>query len=106
MRTSVISVMLFALSATIPAQAQQHQRRGLPFITDTPMVHDPVMAYEDSTYHIFATGMGIQHMTSVDRKNWTVHTEPVMSVINWYTEAHSQKPGIFYGARVQCVFIR
>ena len=85
MRTSVISVMLLVLSATIPAQAQQHQRRGLPFITDTPMVHDPVMAYEDSTYHIFATGMGIQHMTSVDRKNWTVHTEPVMSVIPKWT---------------------
>ena len=91
MRTSVISVMLFALSATIPAQAQQHQRRGLPFITDTPMVHDPVMAYEDSTYHIFATGMGIQHMTSVDRKNWTVHTEPVMSVIPKWT--HDSVPG-------------
>ena len=61
MRTSVISVMLFALSATIPAQAQQHQRRGLPFITDTP------------------------------RKNWTVHTEPVMSVIPKWT--HDSVPG-------------
>ncbi|MBQ2129679.1 MAG: hypothetical protein II429_11185, partial [Prevotella sp.] len=46
-----------------------------------PMVHDPVMAYEDSTYHIFATGMGIQHLTSYDRKNWTALPNPVMSVI-------------------------
>ena len=45
------------------------------------MVHDPVMAYEDSTYHIYATGMGISHMTSKDRKTWTVKAEPVMSVI-------------------------
>ena len=43
------------------------------------MVHDPVMAYEDSTYHIFATGMGIQQMTSKDRKNWTVLPDPVCS---------------------------
>ena len=45
------------------------------------MVHDPVMAFEDSTYYIFATGMGIQQMTSNDRKNWTILPEPAMSVI-------------------------
>ena len=83
--------MLLALSATLPAQGQQHPRKIMPFITDTPMVHDPVMAFEDSTYHIFATGMGIQHMTSTDRKNWTVHTQPVMSVIPKWT--HDSVPG-------------
>ena len=55
------------------------------FTTDTPMVHDPVMAYEDSIWHIFATGMGIQHMTSKDRETWTVKSEPVMSVIPKWT---------------------
>ena len=55
------------------------------FQTDTPMVHDPVMAYENGMYHIYATGMGIQHMTSADRKTWTVHKEPVMSVIPKWT---------------------
>ena len=50
-----------------------------------PMVHDPVMAYEDSTYHIFATGIGIQHLTSYDRKNWTALPNPVMSVIPKWT---------------------
>ena len=59
----------------------QPRRMMQSFSTDTPMVHDPVMAYEDSTYHIFATGMGIQHMTSKDRKTWTVKAEPVMTVI-------------------------
>ena len=91
MRTTVISAMLLALVGVLPSQAQQHPRRGLPFITDTPMVHDPVMAYEDSTYHIFATGIGIQHMTSTDRKNWTVHKEPVMSAIPEWT--HDSVPG-------------
>ena len=45
------------------------------------MVHDPVMAYEDSTYYIYATGIGIQQMTSKDRQTWTVKPEPVMTVI-------------------------
>ena len=91
MKTTVISVMLLALNASLTAQGQQHPKRGLPFITDTPMVHDPVMAVEDSTYHIFSTGMGIQHMTSTDRKNWMIHREPVMSVIPKWT--HDSVPG-------------
>lgn len=91
MRTTVIFVMLLAFSASLTAQGQRHPKRGVPFTTDTPMVHDPVMAYEDSTYHIFATGMGIQHMTSADRKTWTVMSEPVMSVIPKWT--HDSVPG-------------
>ena len=73
------------------AQGPQRQGQRMPFVTDMPMVHDPVMAYEDSTYYIFATGMGIQKMTSKDRKNWTVHPEPVMSVIPKWT--HDSVPG-------------
>lgn len=49
------------------------------------MTHDPVMAYEDSTYYLFATGMGIQQMTSKDCKTWTVLPEPVMTVIPEWT---------------------
>ena len=64
----------------------QPRRMMQSFSTDTPMVHDPVMAYEDSTCHIFATGMGIQHMTSKDRKTWTVKAEPVMTVIPKWTQ--------------------
>lgn len=64
----------------------QPRRMMQSFTTDTPMVHDPVMALEDSTYHVFATGMGIQHMTSKDRKTWTVKAEPVMTVIPKWTQ--------------------
>ena len=77
---------LLALLVSIPAAGQQHRHfQKEPFVTDTPMVHDPVMAFEDSTYYIFATGMGVQQMTSADRKNWTVLSEPVMSVIPQWT---------------------
>ena len=60
-------------------------------IAQTPMVHDPVMAKEGNTYYIFATGMGIQQMTSEDGQNWTVKREPVMSVIPKWT--HDSVPG-------------
>lgn len=91
MRTSVITLMLFVLGTTVTVQGQQHPRRSLSFTTDTPMVHDPVMAYEDSTYYLFATGMGIQQMTSKDRQSWTVLREPVMTVIPQW--AHDSVPG-------------
>lgn len=91
MRNSFISLMLLALNTPLVSQGQQHHKERVPFVTDTPMVHDPVMAYEDSTYYIFATGMGIQKMTSTDCKNWMVHTEPVMSVIPQW--AHDSVPG-------------
>ena len=81
MKAKTILWSLLALIVPMTAAGQPHRFQQKDFQTDTPMVHDPVMAYEDSTWHIFATGMGIQHMTSKDRKTWTVKTTPVMSVI-------------------------
>ena len=89
------NLLLVALVVSITMGAQSPQRhRKIPresFLTETPMVHDPVMAYEDSTYYIFATGMGIQQMTSKDRKTWEVLPQPVMSVIPKWT--HDSVPG-------------
>ena len=79
------------LTAVWALSAQGHHRRRAGFQTDTPMVHDPVMAYEDSVWHLFATGMGIQHITSKDRKTWTVSGQPVMSVMPQWT--HDSVPG-------------
>ena len=89
MRLLVIIMMMTIPCAGIMAQG--HHRLRAPFQTETPMVHDPVMAFEDSTYYIFATGMGIQQMTSKDRKLWTVKSEPVMTVIPQWT--HDSVPG-------------
>lgn len=63
-------------------------------IGQTPMVHDPVMAKEDSTYYLFCTGMGIQRMVSNDRQTWTVDRNPVMSVIPKWTR--DSVPGFHY----------
>lgn len=77
-----------AVTTDTPQQTLTPKRSRVPsklFKTETPMTHDPVMAYEDDTYHIYATGMGIQHLTSKDRKIWTVSHEPVMTVIPKWT---------------------
>ena len=80
-------MLLLALTATAMAQ-QRRFHKTEAFNTDTPMVHDPVMAYEDSTYYIYATGMGIQQMTSKDRKIWTVSPNPVMTVVpGWASDS-------------------
>ena len=50
MRKTVVSLMLLVLSANLAVYGQQHPKQRMPFVTDTPMVHDPVMAYEDGTY--------------------------------------------------------
>ena len=91
MKAKTLLWSLLALFVPTMAVAQPHQLPREPFTTDTPMVHDPVMAQEGDTYYIFATGMGIQQMTSKDRQSWTVKPEPVMSVIPQW--AHDSVPG-------------
>ncbi len=59
--------------------------------TDTVYVHDPVMAYEDGRYYLFATGEGIAHMESADRKTWTVHREGILTDVPAWT--HDSVPG-------------
>ena len=89
----MMNKMLFtmALAAIVQTANAQGPRRGFQreaFQTDSPMVHDPVMAKEGDTYYIYATGMGIQQMTSKDRKTWTVLPQPVMTVIpGWTTDS-------------------
>ena len=84
-------IILTGLVACSAVGFSQPRRMMEAFQTETPMVHDPVMAMEDGTYHLFVTGMGIQHLTSKDRRTWTVRPEPVMSVIPKWT--HDSVPG-------------
>lgn len=70
------------------APGPRHHFQRETFTTETPMVHDPVMAKEGDTYYMFSTGMGIQQMTSKDCKTWTVFSYPVMTVIpGWITDS-------------------
>lgn len=85
------NLMLCCVVAVLTATAQPASKKRVPFSTDTPMVHDPVMAYEDSTYYIYSTGIGIQQMTSKDRQTWTLKQPPVMTVMPQWT--HDSVPG-------------
>ena len=84
-------LMTLALMTSTTVAAQQPNRSRFQreaFQTDAPMVHDPVMAKDGDTYYIYATGMGIQQMTSKDRKTWTVSPNPVMTAIpGWTTDS-------------------
>ena len=62
MKRLIVCLTLVSLCVVLTAQRQR--RPFAVFKTQTPMVHDPVMAWEDSTYYIYSTGMGIQQMTS------------------------------------------
>lgn len=83
MKRLIVCLTLMNLCAW--AMAQGHRRNFVAFETQAPMVHDPVMAWEDSTYYMYCTGMGIQQMTSKDMKTWTVKPEPLMTVIPQWT---------------------
>jgi len=39
-------------------------------LLSSPVVHDPVMIKQDSTYYLFCTGWGITTMSSVNMKDW------------------------------------
>ena len=46
------------------------QQSTLFFKVDTPIVHDPVLAYDKGLYHLYSTGEGIRHYVSSDLKHW------------------------------------
>ena len=86
-----LSVAMMISNVALAQEQNGEERKIREFVTSNPMVHDPVMAKEDGVYHIFATGMGIQRMTSKDRKDWQVKAMPVMTVIpKW---PHDSVPG-------------
>jgi len=75
---------MLALAATTLSAQNATNRRHRPtadFVTDTIMVHDPVMAWEDGTYYLLSTGNGLQWATSTDRHTWTVSHKPMLDTI-------------------------
>ncbi len=84
----LLTMVFVAICQTAAAQGARRFFPREDFCTETPMVHDPVMAKDGDTYYIYATGMGIQQMVSQDRKIWTVLRTPVMTVIpGWTTDS-------------------
>ncbi len=88
----LLTLLLCAATLTQTADAQtKRPNRRHAFVTDTLMVHDPVMAWEDGTYYLLSTGHGIQWSTSQDRKTWTVQPTPLLKELPAWT--HDSVPG-------------
>ncbi|MBQ5981252.1 MAG: family 43 glycosylhydrolase [Prevotella sp.] len=81
-------VFFFFINFTLSLSAQGNRRPRImrEFTTDTAMVHDPVMAFENGTYYLLSTGRRIQIMTSTDRKSWKFKPHGVMDSIPAWTQ--------------------
>ena len=69
---TLVAAIILLLAITLTAGAQPHAGKGRAFMTDKPMVHDPVMAHEGGTYYMMSTGRGLQMAESADLKTWKV----------------------------------
>ena len=85
------SEMKAAVNANAEMKAQLAPQN--PLVVDTPMVHDPVMAYENGKYYLYCTGHGITQMTSTDRKHWTLSREGVLKNHEIPAWTHDSVPG-------------
>jgi len=88
MRHLRIFLLCGLLGVAVAVLAQPHHRgqRRMAFTTDTLMVHDPAMAWEDGTFYILSTGMGLQWATSQDRKTWVVQPTPFIEHLPQWTQ--------------------
>ena len=98
MKTKLLkNFLLFCMVAyyATPASSQPGQRgprpRRMAFVTDTVMVHDPVMAFENGTYYLLSTGNGLQWATSKDRQSWVMQPTPFIENLPEWT--HDSVPG-------------
>ena len=65
MKRPLFLMLFFAATAITLAQPDGHSHGVFDtFVTDTPMVHDPVMAFENGRYYLFSTGHGIRLLTA------------------------------------------
>ena len=86
MKRPLFLMLFFAATAVTLAQPDGRSHGGFDtFVTDTPMVHDPVMAFENGRYYLFSTGHGIRQMVSFDRRSWTVSRHPALDSIPAWT---------------------
>ncbi|RIX53989.1 arabinan endo-1,5-alpha-L-arabinosidase [Paenibacillus nanensis] len=77
MLAAALSVVM-SLSLVIPAFAAFWNLTG-----DT-VVHDPTIIKVGTTYHVFSTGQGIQHLTSSNGTSWSRTNQVFASPLSWW----------------------
>jgi arabinan endo-1,5-alpha-L-arabinosidase len=75
---------------------------SIPANSQKPIVHDPVMIKQDSTYYLFCTGWGISMLSSNDMTNWKMEKPVFQSPPEWAVKeiptykGHTWAPDISY----------
>jgi len=94
MRSIVLFIVSFFFISILHAQSLDN---------DTlPVVHDPVMIRQDSTYYIFCTGWGISVLSSKDMKHWKQQSPVFAKAPEWAVQTipgfrgHIWAPDISY----------
>ena len=89
-------------ASALGALAQQDAGAGQGRVVSEPWVHDPVMAKEGDTYHLYFTGRNISSMSSKDLASWrferSVFSRPpqwAMDSVRGY-KGHTWAPDIIY----------
>lgn len=99
---SSISIICTIVTILYSCASSDAQPRIIGLKTTEPIVHDPVLAKEDSTYYLFSTGNGITCLSSKDLKEWTFLGNCIDILPQWITtelpEArnHLWAPDIIY----------
>ena len=87
------AVLIAAPAVSGAGEARAQNAPQEPIVVETPMVHDPVMAYENGKYYLYCTGHGVAQMTSTDRRHWTLSREGVLLNKEIPAWTHDSVPG-------------
>ena len=96
MKLSLFLLIFLCLLGCLRLQAQKEYNDTLP------IVHDPVMIRQDSTFYIFCTGWGITVYSSTDMKHWRRMSPVFATAPQWAVQAipgfrdHVWAPDISY----------
>ncbi len=81
-------------------EGPRHRERPTDLTYEQMVVHDPVMAYEDSVYYLYTTGYGVGCFSSKDLKNWHVEKPCMEALPDWLKEIQPFAPHTEVGTGV------
>src|SRR3954454_11127705 len=94
MKLFVLSFILLCISNILNAQSSNG---------DTlPIVHDPVIIRQDSTYYIFCTGWGISVYSSKDMRHWKQQSAVFAKAPEWALQTINGFRGHVWAPDISC----
>lgn len=99
----MLAALMVAGMASMRTNAQQNWQGRRQGYTAEPLVHDPVMAWEDGTCYLFYTGNNIGQMSSTDMRQWKYCPSVMKEAPEWAVKrvkgyrGHTWAPDIVRG---------